>query len=217
MMPKKNDSKALKLISKKTTKHRSGAVYQIKISLSGAPVPIWRRLVLSADIPLCVVHEIFQIAMGWWNFHLYDFEANSRHFGNLETADGDDRIEDDMKFTLQDLVAQSGDSFVYVYDFGDGWRHQVVLEDVIYPEPKTEMVACCVVGRRACPPEDVGGIGGYAEFLDIIEDPQNEERIERIEWAGGDFDPNSFDIRGVNLRLLELSEAVRELTAATLT
>ncbi len=151
--------------------------------------------------------------MGWWGYHLYDFERNNRHFGDLETADGDERIEDAKKHTLKDLVKKAGDTFNYTYDFGDGWRHQVILEEIMHSEDAPPLVACCIVGRRACPPEDVGGVGGYAQFLEVIEDPHNMERFEKLEWAGGDFDADSFDIRGVNLRLLELTEALFDLVA----
>ncbi|CAN5148371.1 hypothetical protein BH10CYA1_BH10CYA1_62560 [soil metagenome] len=124
------------------------------------------------------------------------------------------RASDDLNpVHLKELVKKAGDSFIYTYDFGDGWRHEVILEEIIYPEETPPLVACCVVGRRACPPEDVGGIGGYAEFIEIIEDPHNMERFEKLEWAGGDFDADSFDIRGVNLRLLELTESLFELEA----
>ncbi|CAN5148530.1 hypothetical protein BH10CYA1_BH10CYA1_62570 [soil metagenome] len=103
-MPKTNKPKPLKLVSAKKVKPKvkpqEQAVYQLKITLSDAPLPIWRRLLLSANMPLCVVHEVFQIGMGWWNYHLYDFEGSGRHFGDLETADGDDRIEDSVNFTL---------------------------------------------------------------------------------------------------------------------
>ncbi|HEY9774814.1 MAG TPA: plasmid pRiA4b ORF-3 family protein [Planktothrix sp.] len=188
-------------------------LYQLKIRLLDSPLPIWRRVVIRADAPLLLVHEIIQISMGWWNTHLYEFQSDGRRFGDVDLKEANKALEDDTKFHLNDLLENIGDRFQYIYDHGDDWRHEVVLEHVLITEEEFGLAAC-IVGRRACPPEDVGGPEGYRMFLDVIEDPQHDDRINQLEWAGGDFDPNSFDIRGVNLRLLQLHE---ELLDAALT
>jgi hypothetical protein len=206
-MAKKN----LKVIDKKHTKHRRGVVYQVKITLEDAPLPIWRRLLISANLPLFLVHKFFQISMGWWDYHLHHFESKGRYFGSTEPPNEDPLLEDETKFTLNDLISVLDESFIYAYDFGDGWEHKVVLENIIFPPGKSDLVAHCVTGRRACPPEDVGGVGGYADFLNVIEDIHHKERNEKLEWAGGDFNADSFDIRSVNLQLELLIEPLLEL------
>ena len=202
----KNSKVAKKRISGPRVK--KDACYQLKIVLSDAPLPIWRRLVVRSDVPLSLLHQVFQIAMGWWDYHLYDFESKGRHFGDLDTSEGDEKVEDADKFCLSDLISEVNETFKYHYDFGDSWHHEVTLEDILPPRNVPRAFALCVGGRRACPPEDVGGVDGYANFLNIIEDNMHPERLEHLIWAGGDFDPDSFDIRGVNLRLELFTEAI---------
>ena len=93
--------------------------------------------------------------------------------------------------------------FIYEYDFGDSWQHEIVLEKTLEPEPGITYPRC-IEGERACPPEDVGGIWGYAEFLDAISDPNHEDHDERVEWVGGEFDPEKFSVDKVNKELGEL-------------
>ncbi len=190
---------ARRRIGKVSKSKPTGCFFQLKMTLWDAPLPIWRRVLINAHLPLSVVHQILQICMGWWNYHLHDFSANGRHFGDIHTADGDEKVEDDTKHTLFDLLHEPGKCFLYDYDFGDSWHHSVEIEK-IHVADKVPFAAC-TAGRRACPPEDVGGVDGYRRFLEIIEDPEHEEREERLNWAGGDFDPDSFDVRIVNLRL----------------
>lgn len=185
----------------KTSKPRThqNTAYRLKITLIDSPVPIWRRVLVGTTVPLGLVHEVFQVVMGWWNCHLHDFAAHQRHFGDIGTADGDKTVEDENKFFLPELVKSPGEHFIYDYDFGDSWRHEVVVEEIIATEGR--VLAYCMGGKRACPPEDVGGVEGYKRFLDIIEDPFHHEHAEYLSWVGGSFDADAFDIRGVNLRL----------------
>ena len=89
-------------------------------------------------------------------------------------------------------VAEQRSSFIYVYDFGDYWRHRIVVEKV-FTATRGGRDPACVGGRRACPPEDCGGTWGYAEFLEAIRDPDHEEHESMLEWVGGHFDPEAFD------------------------
>jgi hypothetical protein len=101
---------------------------------------------------------------------------------------------------LGQLVPKKGSTFLYEYDFGDSWLHELVLEDMIEPKAgKTRAV--CLGGERACPPEDCGGTYGYAELLEVIRDPDHEEYLDTITWLGGHFDPDEFDTEAVNQRL----------------
>ncbi len=142
--------------------------------------------------------------MGWQDSHLHAFEIKNRHYvmpGVDEFGDfPDDLIEDGVKIAeLLDV----GDSFVYEYDYGDNWQHLVVLEAVSSAGPAL-VRAVCLGGERACPPEDVGGISGYAYFLDAVGDPAHEEHDEYLVWVGGSFDPEAFNVAEVNARLQRL-------------
>jgi hypothetical protein len=89
-------------------------------------------------------------------------------------------------------------SFVYEYDFGDGWEHEVRVEKLLPPQQEGRFRPLCLTGKRACPPEDVGGSGGYEDFLEAIRDPKHENHDEMVEWIGGDWDPEAFDLEVVN-------------------
>lgn len=192
--------------SKQTSKKRGkNSLYQLKITLLHAPVPIWRRLIVRSDLPLDLLHEIIQIAMGWWNYHQHSFTVGGKSYGDADSSGG--RFLDEAEFTVQDLLQVAEDELVYEYDFGDSWQHSVVLEEVMPFEEG--ILATCIMGKRACPPEDVGGPPGYADFLDTIEDPMHEEQVDRLEWVGGDFDADAFDQRTVNLRLILLQQAIQ--------
>ncbi len=196
---------------KKKTNQEKITYYQIKITLVDSPLPIWRKLLIHADMPLDLTHEMFQIALGWSNYHLHQFEKDGKNYADLDTADGDNSILDDTKYTLRDLLKQPDDSFLYLYDFGDNWQHKVVLENIEIHEA-ANFLARCIDGKRACPPEDVGGVSGYDHFIESIEDEDHEEHIENLEWAGCNFDPNSFDARIVNLRIELFEQSLQMMT-----
>jgi hypothetical protein len=89
---------------------------------------------------------------------------------------------------------------IYEYDFGDGWEHEILLEKVLRPDPAVQYPRC-LGGARACPPEDCGGAGGYADFLQAISDPDHEEHDEYLDWIGGEFDPEEFELDEVDAGL----------------
>ena len=100
---------------------------------------------------------------------------------------------------LHDIISKPKDKFIYEYDFGDGWEHRIVLEKIL---PLGSFEPPVVIkGKKACPPEDCGGIWGYYELLDAIQDPAHEEHESMLEWAGGEFDPDEFDMKSINERL----------------
>ena len=109
-----------------------------------------------------------------------------------------------LAVTLADVAPAPGDRLVYEYDFGDGWEHDLLVEKVLELEPGATYPVC-IKRRRACPPEDVGGIWGYAEFLEILSDPDHPEYEERLEWVGGEFDPEEFDVEDVNAAFASLA------------
>jgi len=98
---------------------------------------------------------------------------------------------------LRQIVQRPKDKFIYEYDFGDGWTHEVVVEPFL-PAESSVHYPRCLSGRRQCPPEDVGGVGGYAHFLQAIQDEAHPEHDEYLAWIGGPFDPDAFDVEAVN-------------------
>lgn len=180
-------------------------VFTLKIELLDIKPPIWRRIGVASDIKLDKLHQVIQAAMGWTDSHLHDFRIGDVNYGQLT---GDDFFEmdqaDESKERLDKLVAQ-GDKFLYHYDFGDDWRHRIKVEKVepLVSEPLSD--AWLLAGKRACPPEDVGGPWGYAEFLETIGDPESPEAQEMLEWIGEDFDPEAFDIEQAKADVLRVS------------
>ncbi len=184
------------------------AAYKLKVTLAGTRPPIWRRLRVRSDITFRDLHEIIQRAMGWEGYHLHAFRLGDLRVGAPEVGGLED-LEDERQIALCEVIPGEGFEFEYEYDFGDGWIHHVLVEEAIAPEAleapeEGPLYAECLGGRRACPPEDVGGIWGYAEFLKAIRNPKHPEHEERLEWIGGDFDPEAFDPEAVNARLRAL-------------
>lgn len=170
-------------------------LYQFKITLLESQPPIWRRIRVK-NCTLDKLHEYIQTAMGWTNSHLHEFEINGERYGDLELLD--DGFEDfhcvDSTLTkISEIVPKDGSrfQFTYEYDLGDDWQHEVIFEGCLKAK-KGSRYPLCVEGERACPPEDVGGVWGYAEFLEAIADPKHEQHDDFVEWAG-DFDPEEFD------------------------
>jgi hypothetical protein len=175
-------------------------VYQFKITLLGVEPLIWRR-VLTPDCSLTTLHRIIQVAMGWEDEHLYDFEIKGTRYGDPGARDGLNR-EDASRTKLGQIIRRKGTKLRYTYDFGDEWRHEIVVEQIGTPEAgRTSPV--CLGGERACPPEDVGGPWGYMEFAEAIRDREHEQHERFLEWAGP-FDPKAFDPDAVNEKLRRL-------------
>jgi hypothetical protein len=158
---------------------------------------IWRRLLVPGEIKLSRLHTIFQAAMGWEDYHLHNFEIDGVRYGRPDPEWENDDIDEET-VTFSDLVS-GRTRFFYEYDFGDSWRHEVVVEDTD-PMPAILKFAVCVDGQRACPPEDSGGTGGYADLLEAMGDPDHEEHADYVEWAS-DFDPEFFDLAITNAAL----------------
>jgi hypothetical protein len=179
-------------------------IYQLKITLKDAQPPIWRRILVPSDILLGRLHLVIQLAMGWTNSHLHLFDADGQRFGTpLDDFMAEVDIQDETKVKLNRLLRTEKDAMDYEYDFGDGWEHKIVLEKVL-PFDKAQALPVCVTGKRACPPEDCGGVWGYAELLETLADPAHSEHQEMLEWLGGPFDPEAFDLAETNTLLSEL-------------
>jgi len=174
----------------------SKRLYQFKITLLDVDPVIWRRIQIK-NCSVDKLHECIQTAMGWTNSHLHRFEVQGIVCGDPELLcdDPDSFVGTNSRETMvRDIVPRSGArfQFSYEYDFGDRWKHDVLFEGCVASE-KGVRYPVCLEGERACPPEDVGGVSGYEEFLEAIADPSHPEHKEWMTWAGGDFDPTRFD------------------------
>jgi len=177
------------------------AVYQVKVSLHGAKPPIWRRLRLPASTTLAQLHQVIQVAFGWEDVHLHAFEVGGRRYSRPEFELWDEAA-DEGKARLQDLASRRGARLGYIYDFGDSWEHDLLVED-IRPADGVKH-AICLAGRRASPPEDCGGVWGYGELCDILADPSHPDHAERVEWLGRPHDPAAFDKDAINASLARI-------------
>ncbi|MDQ3412841.1 MAG: plasmid pRiA4b ORF-3 family protein [Chloroflexota bacterium] len=175
------------------------AVYQLKVTLKRTRPPIWRRLHVRSDTRLSALHEIIQTAMGWWNCHLHQFTIGGEEYG---APDLDEwfAVRDEQRVSLHQLPLPAKARFSYQYDFGDDWAHEIVVEKILPPDPIVTY-PICLTGKRACPPEDVGGTWGYTEFLDNMSDPHHGEHESMREWNGRKFDSEAFNLDTVNARL----------------
>lgn len=180
-------------------KKRDTVTYQLKVQLKHSKPPIWRRLQVSGDTTLYKLHQIIQTSMGWTNSHLHQFIADGVYYGEPHPDYGFD-MENETRYLLRQLVSDVKDKFIYEYDFGDGWEHEIIVEKLMEPEPQTGYPRC-IKGKRACPPEDVGGVWGYDEFLVAIQNKKHPEHKMYLDWIGGSFDPEDFDLDEVNQEL----------------
>ncbi|CAN7624900.1 plasmid pRiA4b ORF-3 family protein [Pararhizobium sp. LjRoot238] len=169
---------------------------QLRISLDEIEPEVWRRLVLPSAWDLEQLHLAIQAAFNWWNYHLHEFRIGGLRYGDVALL-AEDAIEDDPRvFDFREvrlLDFEQGAVFNYVYDFGDGWHHSVVIEEFVALDAHPKQ-GICIEGARARPPEDVGGVPGYERFLKIIADKTDPEHTDTKRWCGGYFDPGWFDL-----------------------
>jgi len=184
------------------------SIYQLKVTLNGSKPPIWRRILVPSNINLASFHVVLQIVMGWSDSHLHQFISGSTMYGIPDDESGGDfgfEINNENEYNLSQLLRKEKDSLIYEYDFGDGWEHKIILEKVL-PHDTSLDVPRCIKGKRACPPEDCGGIWGYQDLIEIINDTSHPEHEEMLEWLGGDFDPEYFDVNETNEILSEYNK-----------
>jgi hypothetical protein len=179
----------------------AGRVYQTKITLKAIRPPIWRRVQVPATIQLAGLHTVIQTVFGWTDSHLHQFLIDDTSYGQPDDFDCD--VVDESGVTLGETVGRSK-RFSYVYDFGDDWEHEIVVEKIMVGDSANER-PLCLGGKRHRPPEDCGGPWGYRQFLQAIRDPGHEEHAAMLEWVGSGFDPEAFDLAAVNRALAALS------------
>ncbi len=175
--------------------------FLLKIQLLDIEPAIWRRFVVPDSITLDRLHDVIQIVMGWTDSHLHEFTIGNKRYTEYPESREDGLICG--KYRLGDQIKQKGRSFSYLYDFGDSWEHELVLEESRYFNPDMRTEVACLEGERACPPEDVGGVSGYFEFCNALKDQNHEEHESYMEWSGGDYDSERFDSGSVNWELMK--------------
>jgi hypothetical protein len=184
--------------------------FRVRLDLHGAKPPVWRRLELPGDLSLPRVHDVIQAAMGWTNSHLHRFRTGHDHRSpyfvtRFDLEEGDEgTLEDDVR--LDQLVAEKGDELWYEYDFGDGWDHKLVVEELLVKPPSS---ARCTGGRMECPPEDCGGIGGYEDLAAWVRSGYDDallpgnfrDAAHAHDWLPLDWHPDHFDVEEANAAL----------------
>jgi hypothetical protein len=215
MLSKLSSGKQSKRAATPSARTATDAVYQIKITLKGSKPPIWRRVLITSATTLAKMHLIIQAVMGWYDCHLHAFTtADGREYGvpdPEEDAFWGHAPLDERKAKLWQVLTPKQPRMRYTYDFGDDWGHEILLEKII-PIDNTIRYPVCLTGKRATPPENVGGIHRYPRFLEALTDPANGEHRELLEYVGRvTFDPDAFDLDGVNDALQRIH--VEEMTS----
>ena len=190
-----------------STNKSSAPIYQIKVTLKDFKPSIWRSIQVRSDATLGELHALIQTAMGWANSHLHHFivgkTPNLRFIGapgSYEDGLGLMDEENEHEIAISRVLSATKTKITYEYDFGDSWEHEVALEKIVEAEAGVHYPRC-LAGENACPPEDVGGVWGYVNFLQAINNSEHEQHKFYLEWVGGEFNPEEFDLKAVNKRL----------------
>ena len=177
--------------------------YQFRVTLRDISPPIWRRILVSAKYSFWDLHVAIQDAMGWQDYHLHLFRIKGRHAHKVtEIGIPDPREKNDVlpgwEVPLRRHFNDIGISAEYLYDFGDCWEHDVLLEGHLLRE-KGRKYPCCIGGERACPPEDCGGPSGYDELFQLSHTCARRKRT--VSWLGNAYDPEVFDPAAVKFSI----------------
>ena len=174
-------------------------IFQLKIALNGTKPTIWRRVLVKDSISFYRLHMIIQNVMGWWNSHLHEFSVNGLRIGDPYDDDTGE-VTDSKKVRLEEFLSHEKQIFTYIYDFGDNWEHIILIEKTLERDP-SKKYPFCIAAKRNCPPEDCGGIWGYENLLKILQNKNHKEHKEMLDWVGGKFDSEHFDLEEVNKNL----------------
>jgi len=186
-------------------KRKYERVYQFRITLIGIEPPIWRRIQVPEIYTFWELHSAIQDVMGWEDYHLHEFEIKDPKTGeevrigipHPDFAARRIRMVHERKAKIRRWFTEKNKRAVYVYDFGDNWRHEIILEG-IFPREKGTKYPLCIAGERACPPEDCGGVSGYYELLEAIRNPLHPRHRELIEWLDEPYHPEDFHPENVH-------------------
>ena len=176
-------------------------LYEIRVQLRDIEPPIWRVLRVPSRTSLLRLHKVLQRAMGWTNSHLHLFEIDGKPYGEGD-FEWDFEVKDYRGMRLDKIFTEGRTSLLYEYDLGDSWRHDITLLGTV--EGEVEEKLGCIDGARACPPEDCGGVSGYYHLLEALSDSEHEDHDMLMEWVGGKFDPEAFDVEAIDRALKHL-------------
>lgn len=175
---------------------------QLKIKLNDIRPPVWRRVLVEGAITFNKLHEIIQRVMGWENCHLYKFELENIEI-SIPDPDDDYSVKDSRRAKLAQFLSEK-QKVLYTYDFGDNWEHIITVEKIVKKDA-SQLYPACIAGKRACPPEDCGGVWDYAELMKLRKNKNHPEYEEKImDWLGEDYDPEQFNIAEVNRELAKV-------------
>ncbi len=175
-------------------------VYQFNVTLAETAPPIWRRIQVWDDMPLRRLHRVLQLVMNWEDYHLHEFQVGRFRYGIPDPDDYDPRtLIDDRRQQLRNVPLAIGGVLQYLYDFGDDWQHDLLLEAVMLSDPQLDY-PLCIAGERNGPPEDAGGSLRYADYLEALANRRHPDHREMLEWRGP-FDPEAFSLDEINARL----------------
>lgn len=181
----------------------SDTIFQLRVSLAQLDPPIWRRILVPSQITLYELHEILQLLFSWDNYHQHRFQIGEQRYSDplFRMASG---TRNEKMTQLGQVVPPPGHSFRYEYDFGNSWELEIEVE-ARWPAEPGGRYPRCTGGELASPPEDSGGIWGFVNLLQALENPEDPEHVEIRAWVGDDYDPSRFDLEATNARLRALS------------
>lgn len=177
-------------------------ILQLKIKLAWSSPPIWRQVLVDSETDFEGLHDIIQVVMDWEWSHLYEFRVAKLRIGEIHgyDIDHDKGTTEASGLTLGSLIKKEKQKFEYVYDFGDSWVHEILVEKILPKEAK-KTYPICIAGKMNAPVEDCGGMGGFYQMLEIVADKKHEDWEEMNDWLGEDYDPKHFDMKEINQKL----------------
>ncbi len=182
---------------KKKIDKRIAEGFLLKVELSGITPAIWRSFTVPAELTLGDLHLLLQLIMGWNNSHMHGFRDEDNCYGPpAEPVEGQ---IDENSALLSDMFPKKGSTILYDYDFGDDWEHLITCKEVLSKLPEIAVID----GKRACPPDDCGGVPGYYEILKVLDGSTDD--CELRDWLDDDYDPKFFDAEQVNRALTKAS------------
>jgi len=183
----------------------------VRIELDRIDPPVWRRVEVPLTTTLRGLHDVIQAALLFLDYHLFQFDVGTKCYGipDPEWNEGPETF-DANNITLAKLVERGFLQFSYTYDFGDNWRHSIDVETTSAADPSLSYPRF-INGARRAPPEDVGGVPGFCEFLEAMASPRHPEHKRLRAWYGGPFDPGDIDVSTIMIRMEHLARRRRSL------
>lgn len=179
-------------------------IVTLRIELIGVEPTPWREVDVPMSSTLLMTHKIIQAAMGWQDCHMFEFRVGEKSYGvpdpDYDHSGNPNRLFNAKGLTLRMLSDRSISEFFYTYDFGDNWRHQLHITNPREGDPAVDYPRL-VQGAGACPPEDVGGVIGYSDFIEAMDSPRHPSHCEVIDWYGSRFDPEKIDWTSIEIRM----------------